>query len=423
MIQRRILTIAALILFCLPTNSFAGGGWNGNGWYGVWLTRACVGDDLVYYLNIGMGSSFVSQQVLKFDGLCKCKKGSAREGERPHDAACFISTNLTGGAQQGANTQATAANTGAGGPSGPPPALRPALEGIAQTAFTPTVPYRSFPFSLLGASPSMPQQSAISCDSSVNPSAFVVFHQDGTVVRTNMCTGDVLATIPVTSNPLQVQVTPDGAWAIVTSYDNAISFIDTNTNKVAKVIQTDFNTFPAGISISPDGNFALVTSYIDANPALLVVDIQKQAITSRIPLDREYPQSVFLNPEGTLAWVTYPFDNAVEVVDVMTGNINRAIAVQEPIDVVFNPTGTVAYISSATPGSVVAVNTTTYAQINNVPTGAGASDLQLSPDGGFLRVNNFDDSSVSVIDTSSMAVVNTTAVTGQPIGTALAPVH
>lgn len=418
MIQRRILTIAALILFFLPLHSFARG-WNGNGWYGVWMTRKCVGDDLVYYLNIGMGNSFTSTQFLTLAGYCKCKSGSAREGLNAHNAPfCMFSTNLNGGAQPNANGQAAAAAPGGGGPAAPH-ALRTFLTpGTA--AFTPTVPYRSFPLPRLFPSSASP--AGVSCEGSVSPSGFIVFHLDGNVVRTNMCTGDILATISVTSNPLQVQVTPDGKWAIVTSYDNAINFIDTSTNKVANVIHTDLDTFPSGLAISSDGSFALVTSYIDDNPALLVMDLPTQAITRRIRLDRQYPQSVFLSPDGTLAWVTYPFDNVVEVIDVMTGAVDRSIPVQEPIDVAFSPNSSVAYISSRAPGSVAVVNTTTYSQIKNIATAFGSSDLSLSPDGGFLTVNNFDDNSISVIDTSSLALVNTRPVGAQPVGTTLVPV-
>lgn len=417
-----IVGVMAAMLFWLPAKSVAGG-WNGNGWEGVWLTRQCVGDDLVYYINIGWGNSYTSQAFLTLSGYCKCKNGPSARQANPHQSGgyCLVSTNTNGGQQPGANTQASGAAPGAGGPAGPAPQLRQAVP-TALAAFTPAVPFRAFPlpkFFPLSSSPPTPNAM---CDASISPTAFAVFHEDDDVVRTNMCSGEVLASIPVASNPLQVQVTPDGAWAIVTSYDNAISFINTATNTVANVIQTDQNTFPAGLSISPDGSFALVTSYIDQNPALLVIDVHKQAITSRIPLDREYPQSVFLNPDATVAWVTYPFEDVVEAIDVMTGVVDYALSVELPIDVVFNPTGTLAYISSES-GSVMAVNTATYAAVANVPTAPGSSDLLLSPNGGYLTVNNFDSSSISTIDTSSLTTVNTTPATGQPVGILPVPVQ
>jgi YVTN family beta-propeller protein len=286
----------------------------------------------------------------------------------------------------------------------------------------PPVPYRSFAIPRLNfgnsPSPTTPQ-----CNSAANPTAFHVVHLDNVVTRINQCTGATIASINVTSNPLEVQVTPDAKWAIVTSYDNAISFIDTSKNTVANVIQTDPDTFPSGVSISPDGSFALVASYINDKPALLVIDVQKQVLTGRIPLPLPFPQSVFLNPDATLAWVTYPFGNTVEVVDVMTGNINQSIQVPQPLDVVFNPTGTTAYISSQVPGSVYAVDTQAYSVLKNIPTGAGASDLLLSPDGPVLVVSNWIDNSISEIDTSGLALIQTIPLGGPPIGLALVPIQ
>jgi DNA-binding beta-propeller fold protein YncE len=285
----------------------------------------------------------------------------------------------------------------------------------------PPLPFRTFAIPLLTFGPTVPTVHP-QC-SSQSQSGFHVVHTYGVVTRINLCTSQTIASITVTSNPLQVQVTPDGSTAVVTSYDNAISFIDTSTNTVAHVIQTDLNTFPSGLAISSDGSFALVTNYNNGNAALLKINLQTQAISSTIPLHRDFPQSVFLSPDATLAWVTYPFENVVEVLDLMTGIVDYPIPVQEPIDVVFNPTGTVAYISSRNPGSVLAVNTTTYAPISNIPTALGSSDLLLSPGGGLLTVNNFDSNSLSAIDPLALDLLSTTSVSGPPVGAAVVAVQ
>src|SRR6202043_3084893 len=99
---------------------------------------------------------------------------------------------------------------------------------------------------------------------------------------------------------------------------------------------TDGNTFPSGLAISPNGEYALVTNYNNVSQALLVVDVASKAVASTIPLDRIFPQSVYLNPDATLAWVTYPWVNAVEVIDILTGTVNYALNVITPYDVAFN---------------------------------------------------------------------------------------
>ena len=302
----------------------------------------------------------------------------------------------------------------------PPHAHASAPSG--STAFVETLPYRSFalPLLILGSAPST---IAAQCNSQVKPTAFAVDHVDGFVTRNNMCTGAILATINVADGPLQVGVTPDGKWGIVTSYYNAISFINTDTNMVDNVIMTDDNTNPAGLAISPDGAYALVTNFNNVNSSILVVDLQKQAITSSIPLPLAFPQSVFLNRDATLAWVTFPYSNVVEVVDLLTGDLVSSISVPEPSDMTFNATGTVAYISSLGSGAVLAVDTKTYSVIATVPTGAGAGSLLLSPDGRLLTVNNYSANSVTLIDTLSLTAVTTIPAGNQPLGAALVPIQ
>jgi len=317
---------------------------------------------------------------------------------RPYQAGGQVctSTDETGGDQPGANTV------------DPPGALPP---------------YRPFALPAMTLGPSPPTFTPQCNTSQPDPMGYHVLHELSVVTKIDLCTLNTVAVINVASNPLQVGITPDGTVAIVTSYDNAISFINTSTNAVTKVIQTDSDTFPAGLSISRDGSFALVTSYIDDNPALLVIDVQKQVIANRFRLNMAYPQSVFLNPDATLAWVSYPFENSVQVIDVMTGNVNTSIQVTEPIDVIFNSTGTTAYISSRTPGSVFVVDTRTYLTTANIRTALGSSDLLLAPDGGILTVGNFDSNSITGIDTVSLSVFQTIPASGPVIGGTLVPIQ
>ncbi|MGP0071901.1 MAG: YncE family protein [Bryobacteraceae bacterium] len=299
----------------------------------------------------------------------------------------------------------------------------PQATTIAATAYPVTVPFRSFGLPPLYGGGAL--KVTTTCNSALNPTAFWTDHEDALVTRNNMCTGAQIASISVPTRPLQIGITPDGVWTIVTSFDNAISFIQTDTNKVANIIQTDSNTNPDGISISPDGSYALVTNFNNIESSLLVVDIASQSITSTIKLDRAYPQSVFLNPDATLAWVSYPFDNVVEVIDVLTGVLSATVSVPMPVDVVFNATGTLAYISSSpagSPGSVLLVNTSNYSVMQTIPTGTGASDLMLSLDGGTLNVNNYFDDSVTVINTTTLAT-KTYNIVGTPRGAVEVPVQ
>jgi DNA-binding beta-propeller fold protein YncE len=73
---------------------------------------------------------------------------------------------------------------------------------------------------------------------------------------------------------------------------------------------------------------------------LPVVDVVKCVATNTVPLTVT-PRSVFVSPDGTPLWITSQLEN------------NTGVG--------FNPTGTIAYVASATtPGTVQAVNTQDY---------------------------------------------------------------
>ena len=183
-------------------------------------------------------------------------------------------------------------------------------------------------------------------------------------------------------------------------------------------MKTAFNVNPSGIVISPDGATAYVTSFNQNNPGLLVVDVAKRTILQTISTTT-YPQSVFINPDGSLVWVTFPFQNAVYVIDTQTNTIARTLSVQAPFGVAFNGTGTRAYITNGTsPGALQVVDTATYKTIQSVAVGNMPVDILVAPDDQFLLVTNYLGKSISVINPRTFAV-STIPLSGKPRGLAL----
>ena len=430
-----------------------------NGWINTWsnilngpytLSIAyleCHGNEMFYvvYRIYGDGR-MIPDHATDAGYKCDCDKqsGSARPAGvqsfslvHPEQESNCKSPNTMGQPVTIPGQAASGSTNGWGGPSsfqpglgpdrfGPPGSGASQLSGRAATSgstFTFTLPFRDLPSGPLASEVTSSSGAPWSCNSSVNPTFFRVFHVDDVVMRLTMCPPVTpIATIPVPDLPLQVRVEPDGSQAIVTSYSGAITFINTATNAVSGTIQTpnDPNFAPDGLAISPDGSYALVTNYLAPPYAYLaVVDIATKQIKSKIPLDTQYPESVFINPDGTLAWVTFPWNNIVEVIDVLTGSITQLLRVTQPFSIVFNPTGTRAFVSSGA-GSVQVIDTKTYATIQSVPADAGAMDLIMSPDGGYVTANNSQAQTVTIIDTRTLTST-TTSIGGTPEGAALVP--
>jgi YVTN family beta-propeller protein len=151
-----------------------------------------------------------------------------------------------------------------------------------------------------------------------------------------------------------------------------------------------------------------------------VIDIASRTLTSTFPLDTDYPRSVYINPDATLAWVVYPFNNQVEAIDLLTGIVVRTFRIEGPESVAFNATGTVVYVAEG--GGVQVIDARTYDLGAFVPTGDGAGDLLVTPDGAYVVVHNAGASSISVIDTQTLAV-STVMVSGPPRGIVAVPLQ
>lgn len=306
------------------------------------------------------------------------------------------------------NSQASAFPIGT--PSGPSGYLKPHATTGSGAAYLPQ-PLRALPFL-----PPIPALTP-SCTSSF-PDVLQTDHNEAMVTRITTCPFQIKTTIPVMTRPLQVQITPDGSTALVTSFDNALNFINLSSNTVSFTLNTDPSINPNGLAISPDGTKAYVTSFNTNNPVVVVIDLSTHAILATIQTIT-YPQGATLTPDGSQLWVTSPYAYSVDVFDTLTNTRITSLGVSQAVDVAFNSTGTTAYITSdsPSPGIVVAVDTATFQTTNTYTVGNAPSDISMSYGDQFLVVNNDADGSISVIDLVK-GVVSTTNVGQSPSGIA-----
>jgi DNA-binding beta-propeller fold protein YncE len=304
-------------------------------------------------------------------------------------------------------------------PSGPAE-LKPSPRDVTGqgNAYLPQI-LRDLPF-IPPFSPAVAQR----CDPN-SPDVLRAIHTKAEVTRISTCPFAVKAIIPVPTRPLQVAVTPDGSYAVVTSFDNAISFINLTTNKVTFTLTTDASINPHGLAISNDGTRAYVTSFVPSTPQVLVLDISNlsapKILTSiRLPSTAVYPQGATLSPDNSQLWITSPLAFTVIVIDTLSNTIAAGLDIAQAVDVAFNATGTTAYVTSqsGSPGSVTAVATDSLQVGSSFKVGNAPTDIVMSYGDQFLIVNNDGDGSVSVIDLVQNAV-KAAQVGSHPTGIAM----
>ncbi len=262
---------------------------------------------------------------------------------------------------------------------------------------------------------STPTPSTVTCSPNLN--YYAVEHLLGTVAHEFPCATPPFPRIQVAQNPLQVAVTPDSTELWVTSYYNGITVINTSTDKVLANIATDSSVFPNGIAISPDGTRVYITSFIDYAPALVTYDRATRMPIATLAIPTEYPQSVFLSPDGSTAIVTHPLDNIMWVVDTLSNSVIGGHPISQPYGVAFSPNGTKAYISSW-PNSLVIMDMTTLKILGTYNVGSEPIDVVASANGRWVSTVNYADGTVSEVNTFTGAVT-TVNVGGNPHGISL----
>lgn len=199
----------------------------------------------------------------------------------------------------------------------------------------------------------------------------------------------VVATVPAGRNPIDVAISPDGAFAYVatgrvgdTLSTGGVVVIDTATNIASTFISLPLNASPSGIAISADGSKAYVASIAGPNPlkpqvdALLVIDIAN-AVVEAIIMGVVFPDSIAINHDGTLVYVTNTDNDTVSVLDTRTNTIAATIPVgQRPAGIAITSLATPTPSPTATP-TVVIRFATTRDSCSLLPPGAAHHDCTM----------------------------------------------
>jgi DNA-binding beta-propeller fold protein YncE len=269
------------------------------------------------------------------------------------------------------------------------------------------------PFNPLFASASL---SAYNPACTPNVFVYAVGYGNSTVTRYATCPFAPAKVIQVPTQPIQIALTPDASTAVVTTYNNAVAFIDTATHTVTTLSTPQFN--PYGVAISPDGSKAFVTSYSTNQPVIFQINIATHQLLPQTLQVNAFPKSIFLTPDGALAWVTFSQSSVIYVIDTLSmtvaGTINAGGTADTGLD--FSPDGTRAFVA-VFGGTLAVFNTATLAQITSIKVGDQPTDVLATKDGNRVYVNSYATNGVqSVVSTLTNTVIATNPQHGPLMG-------
>jgi YVTN family beta-propeller protein len=251
------------------------------------------------------------------------------------------------------------------------------------------------------------------------------------------------AQIPTSDLPLNMVLSNDGRFLLVTTNgngDQTIDVIDLRTGQSAQTVMVKKSWL--GLAFAPDGKRFFVSGGDDNEVMVFDFAEGKAEQSGKIILggadfhklnDKErdaarrkglgefaFPAGIAVTPDGKRLYVAENLTHKVAIVDLATQQVVTKIAVGEyPYDCEVSRDGKRVYVSNWGSRSVAVIDTADNKVINNIPVGDHPNDLELTRDGRVLYVANANSNTVSVVDTAQMKeieAVSTALHPKSPIG-------
>ena len=178
----------------------------------------------------------------------------------------------------------------------------------------------------------------------------------GSVTRINLATGEVGESIPVGSEPVDIQFVPHTgeSWAWVANYgDKTVTTVNLATGEVGQTIPVP-EAGPNTVAFTPDGHTCYVANWGTnslAGSTVTPVEVTGGGASgSVLPTITvgHHPNWIAITRDGATAYVANKGSNSITPIDVSTNTAGAAIPVPgPPIQIEITPDGTRAYVAIA----------------------------------------------------------------------------
>ena len=194
---------------------------------------------------------------------------------------------------------------------------------------------------------------------------------EATVSLIDLEQGDVVATLGTGEGPHEVGISPDGRLALVTNYGtrdgagNSLTLIDIAEAAAIKTIHLGDYRKPHGVEWL-DNERAAVT--VEANKALIVVDVTREKVSQSIGTDQEVSHMVALDPGRGRAYTANIGSGSITVLDLGKGARESSIETGEGAEgIAVSASGEHIWVTNRAADTITVLDAGTLERVIEIP--------------------------------------------------------
>ena len=244
------------------------------------------------------------------------------------------------------------------------------------------------------------------------PALVVLNKADATASIILLSDGRTVATMPVGDGPHEVAVSPDGRRAVAANYGGAagpgstLTVLDLASRNVERTIDLGEYRRPHGIEFLPGGKRVLVTS--ELSQALIVVDVATGHVDRVIKTNVPGTHLFVLSGDGRRAWVSNIGAGSNSLVDIEKGEVLKTVATgKAPEAIDLSPDGREVWVADGQLDRITVLDAKTLDTLATLAAGGRPNRVRFTRDGRWVFESNIRSGNVNVYDARSRELVET----------------